>query len=212
MGQRAADDVEHHVHLPADQVVERRACSPVGDVAHLHACHGVEQLPCQMLRCAVAGRRKAQHRLARLGQRQEFGQGLDAERGVHFQHQRKGRELDHRCQIGQRVERHAGVERGVHRHRATGRQQQRVAVSGSLLRDFCAARVATGAALVVHHHRHAQAALQLGLQHAGHQVGGAAGRVGHHKADGLAGEGGSGRLCGSLARQAQGQGDGQGCV
>lgn len=40
---------------------------------------------------------------------------------------------------------------------------------------------------------------------------GAAGRVGHHKADGLAGERGSGRLCGGLPCKAQGE-DGQGCV
>ena len=187
MRQGAAQDVKHHAHLAADHVVERRTRTLVGDVGDLHPHLRVEQLACQVLRCAVARRGEAQRRFGLLGQRDQFLDALDAQVRMDFKHQRERRDLHDRRQIGHRVEGHAFVERGVHRHRAAGRQQQGVAVGRGLLGDFGAAQVAAGAPFVVHHHGHAQAFGQLTLQQTRHQVGRAAGRVGHHKADGLAG-------------------------
>jgi len=118
-------------------------------------------------------------------QLRELGRILDARGGRGHQHQRLRRHQPDGGEVLDVVLDLFG-DQLVDGQLVAGAHQQRVAIGlgiGHLLRANGAARTAE----VLDHHRLAQAGGQLSAHHAAHQVGAAAGRVGHDDGDGLGG-------------------------
>ena len=160
---------------------------------HVGARHRLEQLTGHVDRGAVAAGRHVEFAGVGLGVGDEVGHAGDAQCpgfvGVHHHHighpghQRDGGEVLHR------VKRQLVVQRLVDAVGTHGAHQQRVAVGGGLGNDV-GANVAACTGTVVHDKRLAKSLGQLIGHHAGQDVGGAAGREGHHDLHRFGGPGG----------------------
>jgi hypothetical protein len=106
--------------------------------------------------------------------------------GTYDQVERHAGNRSHRHQVLRRVERHLRVQVRIDRHGATGRHQQRVAVSRRL-GDEVRPKVACGAPLVFHDDRLPQRFVQRRSDEPGQLIGSAARRKVHHDLDGLRG-------------------------
>jgi hypothetical protein len=124
---------------------------------------------------------------------------------VHFEHDgRRAQQADGR-EIAARIERHVLVDMRVERVGRNGAEADRVAIGRCLGHGFHA-DVAACPGPVLDHHRLPQL-LGHALAHgARHQVGGAAGRVGHDEADGFAREGIGGQGAAGAGQQRHGRG------
>ena len=79
---RSRCKVEHHLHLTADQVSERRRGPSIRYVKHFDASHHLEQLTSQVRRVADASRSHVELARISLGVTYEFGDGFDWNLGV----------------------------------------------------------------------------------------------------------------------------------
>ena len=73
--------VEHHLHLPGDQIGERRRAAAVGHVDHVDARQHLEQFARHMDRGPVAGGRHVELAGIGLGVGDQFGDRLDRNLG-----------------------------------------------------------------------------------------------------------------------------------
>jgi hypothetical protein len=174
---------EHHRHLAAQQVGQRRGLALVGHVDQVDAGGGLEHLARQVGRGALAERRVAERARRLLRRRHQVGQGLEAAAGVRGQHMLAQAHQRHRAQVARGVVGQVLHQRLVDAE-AVGHGDEAVAV-GRRLGHRVDTDHGAGAGLVVHQHRLAQRSAQFGGDEPGDDVGGAAGRKGHDDADGL---------------------------
>ena len=174
MRHRRQQVVEHHLHLAADHVGQRRRRAAVRHVLHLDAGHRHEQLGRQMDGGAVAGGGIAD--LAGIGFRigDELGDGLGRHRRVHLHDVRPIRDAGDRRDVVEEVVRQLLVERGVDRVRRRD-DHQRVAV-GRRRDDRLRRHIAAGARPVLHDDLLAEPVRQTLRHDARHDVGRPAGR------------------------------------
>jgi hypothetical protein len=124
---RFGQRTEHDLHLPADQVGERRRAAAIRHMQHVNMGHQLEQLAADMRHASAAARRHADLARVRFGIGDEFRDRLGRQRGSHLHHQ--GQATDHRDRndIADEIEAEGLVQRRIGRHRL-GYQEQRVAV------------------------------------------------------------------------------------
>ena len=118
----------------------------------------------------------------------ELAQRLGGHLVVHQQRQRLHGSAGNGGEVLERVVGQLAVQRWVDDHHAGIGQHQRVAIRRRA-HDILRAHRATGARLVIHHHRLAQHGLQLVRQQTGMLIQRAACRKAHHQTNRLAGEG-----------------------
>ena len=71
------------LHLPAEQIIQRRRHAPIGDMHHVDAGHHLEQLARNMAAGGGARRRHVEFAGMGLGVGDEFGKRLGRNRRVH---------------------------------------------------------------------------------------------------------------------------------
>ena len=178
MGERSRQHVEHHLHLAAHQVGERRRAAPVGHVGQLGAGHHLEQFARQMHRGADAGRGHVDLARVGLGERDELGHGAGRHRLVHLHHVGGAHQTGDRRDVLEKIERQRFIERGV--DGARGRHEQnRVAVRRRIDHRL-GGDIAPCPAPVLDHHLLAEMLRQPLRHDPRHHVGGTAGRKRHH--------------------------------
>ena len=117
----------------------------------------------------------------------ELLDGLRRKRRMHHQHAGRRGDPDHRREIGQRLVRQLGIEMRQHRLGALEADQHGQAVRRRF-RDIVRRQHAVGAGLVFHDDGRAAVFLDLLREHAGEDVGHAAGLGRHDDADRLVGK------------------------
>ena len=178
--------IEHHRHVAGDRVDHGRAGAAIGNVDQARADHLFETRAEQMVARAGAGGRIGDLSGIGLGVVDELLEGLGLEVRIGDEHAGVGRGDGNVDEVAHRIEVAAAVERGRDRQARDHRHQERVAVGGRLGDDRGADHGAL-AGLVVDDDGLAELLAEILGDHARHDVGGAAGRIGHDELDGLAG-------------------------
>ena len=182
MRQRGQDIGKHHRDLPAEQVIERRAGSAIGNVLDIGACHLIEQNAGQVRRGAVARRGIAQLARVCAGVRDQRLQIGRRHCGVHRQHIGQVADPHDRREALLRIVGLVRVKADVDRQWPGCTEKNRVAV-GLRAGDKLGADVAARACLVLDHDRLAQLRLQALGQPACQRIGRPARRKRHHQRD-----------------------------
>ena len=99
---RAADVGEHHLHVAGDDVLHRRAAAAVADILDVEAGHGAEQLGVHMMLRADAAGRIVESRIG-LQVADQVGDRMDRHRGMHDQHEGRGRDQRDRREVRHRI-------------------------------------------------------------------------------------------------------------
>ncbi len=126
---RLGQGAEHHLHLSADEVGERRRASAIRHMEHVDASQQLEQLSPDMGRASAAARRHADLARIGLGVGDELGNRPGRDRWIYFHD--KGQVADHcdRSDVVDEIEVEFIVQCRVHCHRR-GDQEQGIAVRG----------------------------------------------------------------------------------
>ena len=185
--------VEHHVHVACHQILQRRACTFVGDVGDEGFGLLFKQLTRQMVRGASTGRAVVELAGVSLHLRHE---GLEVTRNV------LGVDHQHLRHVGDECDRHkvffdVVVELGVHRWRngvVHGPHKQRVAVGCGAGRDAGAQR-ATRTTAVVNHQLFAGLFGELRRQRPRKRIRAPTRRERHDQGDGFGRPGALGMAC-----------------
>ncbi|KAG1439476.1 hypothetical protein G6F57_019394 [Rhizopus arrhizus] len=126
---------EHHLHLPAQQVLHGRRASAIRDVLNPHPGHRIEEFARQMRAAAGAGR--AERELARVlfGVGDQFAHRVHGQGRVHHQHDGKHRRHADRHEVAADVVAEVVAQAGQHRV-MDGREEEVVAVGLGLGREL----------------------------------------------------------------------------
>ncbi len=142
----------------------------------------LEHLHGQVMLAAVADRGVEQRRLGAARECDEVAEIARGELGIGGQEQRVRHQARHRHEILERIDRHLGIEMRIDAEQRARAQQQRVAVRCRAGHQL-AGEIAVRARPVLHHHRLAQTRRKRQPHGAGHQIGGAPGRIRHQEPD-----------------------------
>ena len=176
--------LEAHLHLPRDEIGERGPGALVGNVDRLESGLRQEQLHHEMR--GAAGTRGRIVELSRLRSRQRHELAVRCRRNRRMRDEEHGRDGSqrHRRKIPERIVRQLAEGADVGRKRADGAEEERMTVRGGAGRDG-RGDVAAAPGAVVHHHLLPESFGQLRADRARHDVGGAAGREGDDRPDGM---------------------------
>ena len=178
--------VDHHLHLPADDIRRRERAAAIGHMDDVDARHGPKELAGEMRGRPVARRREIDLSRVRLRVLDELADRSRRELRIHDQHRRDDRHPRDGREILDRIEAQVPVEALVDRMRAVRAVEQRVAVGRRAGDDF-RTRVAAGARPVVDDDRHAEDLRDPGHDDAGEVICPAACRKRDHEPDGMVG-------------------------
>ena len=106
-----------HLHLPAEQIGQRRRRAAIGHVDHVDAGHHLEQLAGDMLRRAVAGRRHVDLAGIGFGIGDELGNRLGRNRWIDLHDDGHADDARDRRDVADEIEIELVVERRVDRVR-----------------------------------------------------------------------------------------------
>ena len=190
--QRGGEVAEHHLHMAAHDVVERRREALVGHMHELDAELAAHQLGEQVRRAAGAVRRIGQPLRPGLRIGGEIGERLHRQRRIDHQDERHAGDQRDRHQIPGRIIGQVLVDADIDRHRGRGADQDGVAV-GRGARHVGRADHGGGAEPLLDHERLPQLLLEPVRQRARDRVGVAAGGIGQDDGDGSVGIGLRGR-------------------